>query len=89
MEAAFLLKEFATTYEVTGRNVDGMLREVNRIMDSEQLTMESVHIADADPDLRMVFSVNGDHQQQNVFSLRLHESTSFASVTTLGTTEHE
>jgi putative Mg2+ transporter-C (MgtC) family protein len=89
MEAAFSLKEFGTTYQVTGRNVDGMLREVNRIMDSEQLTMESVHIADADPDFRMVFSVNGEHQQQSVFSLRLHESTAFASVTTLGTTEHE
>ena len=89
MEAAFSLKEFGTTYEVTGRNVDGMLREVNRIIDSEQLTMESVHIADAEPDFRLVFSVNGEHQQQAVFSIRLHESTSFASVTTLGTTEHE
>ncbi len=89
MEAAFSLKEFGTTYEVTGRNVDAMLREVNRIIDSEQLTMESVHIADADPDFRLVFAVIGEHPQQKVFSIRLHESTSFASVTTLGTTEHE
>jgi len=89
MEAAFSLKEFATSYEVTGRNVDGMLREVNRILESEQLTMHSVHIANADPDFRMVFSVDGEREQQGVFSIRLHESTAFATVSTLGSTEHE
>jgi|SRR5580658_218319 putative Mg2+ transporter-C (MgtC) family protein len=89
MEHAFSLKAFVTTYEVTGRNVDGMLREVNRILDAEQLIMHSVHIANADPDFRMVFSVDGEGDQQNVFSIRLHESTAFAVVTTLGTTEHE
>jgi putative Mg2+ transporter-C (MgtC) family protein len=89
MEATFSLKNFVTTYEVTGRNVDGMLREVNRILDSEQLMMHSVHIANADPDFRMVFSVDGERSEQNVFSVRLHESSSFATVSTLGTTEHE
>jgi hypothetical protein len=89
MEAAFSLKSFGTTYQVTGRNVDGMLREVNRVLESEQLTMHSVHIADADPDFRIVFSADGELEQQRVFSLRLHESTAFATVTTLGTTEHE
>jgi putative Mg2+ transporter-C (MgtC) family protein len=89
MEAVFALKAFVTTYEVTGRNVDGMLREVNRLLDSEQLTMHSVHIANADPDFRMVFSVDSEHDEQSVFSIRLHESTAFASVTSLGSTEHE
>ncbi|HMD17879.1 MAG TPA: MgtC/SapB family protein [Terriglobales bacterium] len=89
MEVTFSLKMFATSYEVTGRNVDGMLREVNRILDSEQLTMHSVHIADADPDFRMVFSVDGEREQQSIFSIRLHESTAFATVTTVGTSEHE
>ncbi len=89
MEAKFSLKSFSITYEVTSRNVDGMLREVNRILDSEQLTMHSVHIANADPDFRMVFAVEGERDEQNVFSVRLHESTAFAVVTTLGTVEHE
>src|SRR5208282_4079893 len=89
MEVRFSLKMFATSYEVTGRNVDGMLREVNRILDAEQLTMHSVHIADADPDFRMVLSVDGEREQLNVFSIRLHESNAFATVTTLGTSEHE
>ena len=64
MEVTFSLKAFSTTYEVTGRNVDGMLREINRTLDAEQLTMHSVHIANADPDFRMVFSVDGEHDQQ-------------------------
>jgi putative Mg2+ transporter-C (MgtC) family protein len=89
MEAAFSLKSFVTTYEVTGRNVDAMLQEVNRLLDSERLTMHSVQIANADPDFRMVFSLDCEHEQQSVFSIRLHQSTTFATVTSLGTTEHE
>ncbi len=56
LEHTFALKSLIITYEVTGRNVDGMLREVNRILDTEQLTMQSVHIASAAPDFRMVFA---------------------------------
>jgi putative Mg2+ transporter-C (MgtC) family protein len=89
MEATFSLKTFTSTYEVTGRNVDGMLREVNRLLESEQLAMQSVHIADADPNFRLVFSVDCEREQQSVFSIRLHESNAFASVTSLGITEHE
>jgi len=89
MESMFSLKAFVTTYEVTGRNVDGMLQEVNRVLDSEQLAMHSVHIAHADPDFRMVFSLDGEQDQQNIVSLRLHESAAFATVATLGTTERE
>jgi len=89
MEAAFLLKSFITTYEVTGRNVDAMLREVNRLLDAERLTMQSVHIASGDPDSRMVFAVDCEREQQSVLSIRLHESNVFGSVTSLGITEHE
>jgi putative Mg2+ transporter-C (MgtC) family protein len=89
MEHAFSLKSLITTYEVTGRNVDGMLREVNRLLDAEQLTMHSVHIASADPDFRMVFAVDCEREQQSVFSIRLHESTAFGSVRAVGVTEHE
>jgi putative Mg2+ transporter-C (MgtC) family protein len=89
LEAVFFLKSFITTYEVTGRNVYAMLREVNRLLDSEQLTMQSVHVANAGPDHRMVFSVDCEREQQNVFSIRLHESNVFGSITSLGITEHE
>ena len=89
MEAAFFLKSFITTYEVTGRHVDAMLRELNSLLDSEQLTMQGVHVAPAGPEFRLVFSVDCERDQQNVLSIRLHESNVFASVTSLGITEHE
>jgi hypothetical protein len=62
---------------------------VNRLLDTEQLSMQSVHIANADPDFRLVFSVNCEHEQQRVLSIRLHESNAFATVTSLGAVEHE
>jgi putative Mg2+ transporter-C (MgtC) family protein len=89
MEHTFSLKSLITTYEVTGHNVDGMLREVNRLLDAEQLTMQSVHITSVDQDFRLVFSVDCEHEQQSAFSIRLHESNAFASVKALGVTEHE
>jgi putative Mg2+ transporter-C (MgtC) family protein len=89
LERAYELRTILTTYEVTGRNVDSMLREVNRILDEEKLTMHSVHLASADPNFRMVFAVDCEREEQNTFSLRLHESNVFAAVTALGTTEHE
>jgi putative Mg2+ transporter-C (MgtC) family protein len=89
LERAYELRTIVTTYEVTGRNVDSMLREMNRILDGEKLTMQSVHLASADPDFRIVFAVDCERDEQNVFSVRLHESNVFASVNTLGTTEHE
>lgn len=89
MEAAFLLAPVITTYEVMGRNVDEMLKELNRILDTEQLTMHSVHIASGEPNSRMVFAVDCESEQQRMFSIRLHESTVFGSVASLGITEHE
>jgi putative Mg2+ transporter-C (MgtC) family protein len=89
MEATFALKSFDATYQVTGRSVDGMVCEVNRLIDTEQLTMQSIHVASAGPDFRIVFAVNCENQQEKEFSIRLHESNAFASVTSLGVTEHE
>jgi putative Mg2+ transporter-C (MgtC) family protein len=89
VEAVFSLKMFAASYQVTGRKVDEMLQEVNRIVETEQVTMHSVHIASAEPDFRIVFSVDCEYEQQRIFSIRLHESPAFAGVTSLGAVEHE
>jgi putative Mg2+ transporter-C (MgtC) family protein len=89
MEAAFSLKSFVTNYEVTGRNVDAMLQEVNRLLDSERLHMHSVHIASGGPEPRMVFAVDCEGEQQTTFSILLHESSAFGTVKALGVTEHE
>jgi len=89
LEGIFSLKTILTTYEVTGRDVDAMLRELNRILESERLSMQSVHMAGADPEIRLVFAVDSERDQQNQFSIRLHESNVFGSVKSLGTAEHE
>ena len=89
LERTFALRTILTTYEVSGHNVDSMLREVNRILDEQKLTMQSVHLASSDPDFRIVFALDCEREEQSVFSLRLHESNVFASVNTLGTTERE
>ncbi len=89
MERAFSLKTIVTTYEVTGRNVDSMLREVNRVLEDEKLSMQRVHLAAGEPESRLVFAVDCEHDEQSVFDIRLHESNVFSSVKTVGTTEHE
>jgi len=89
LEGVYLLKSFLTTYEVTGKNVDSMLREVNRVLDAQQLTMQNVHLGGEEPAFRMVFAVDSEREQQNLLSIRLHESNVFASVAALGSSERE
>jgi putative Mg2+ transporter-C (MgtC) family protein len=89
LEQVFSLKTILTTYEVTGRNVDSMLRELNRLIDDEKLTMQNVHLAAAEPESRLVFAIDAEHEEQNTLSIRLHQSNVFATVVALGATEHE
>ncbi len=89
IESRFALKMFVASFQVTGRSIDGMLREVNRVLESEQVKMQSIHVAEAPPDFRLIFSVNCEHEEGRVLSIRLHESDAFASVTALGAIEHE
>jgi putative Mg2+ transporter-C (MgtC) family protein len=89
LEGIYSLKTILTTYEVTGRDVDSMLRELNRILETEQLSMQSVHMAGEPSAVRLVFTVDAEREQQNLFSIRLHESNVFGIVKSLGTAEHE
>jgi putative Mg2+ transporter-C (MgtC) family protein len=89
IEGMYSLKTILTTYEVTGNNVDSMLRELNGILDVEQLSMQRVHIAGEGPQTRMVFTVDSELERQNFLTIRLHESNVFGTVKSLGTLEHE
>jgi putative Mg2+ transporter-C (MgtC) family protein len=89
MERRLELRTVLHTYEVTGRNVEAMLREVNRILEDARLSMQNVRLASAEGQSRLVFSVDGDREEQDAFSMRLHESNAFGSVQTLGATESE
>lgn len=89
LEGRFGLKTSITTFEVTGANAEAMLRDVNRILEGERLTMHSVHLASMDGQTRLTFSVDCVREQRSDLSLRLHESNVFATVAIVGTTEHE
>jgi putative Mg2+ transporter-C (MgtC) family protein len=89
LETSFALKTVLTSYEVTGRNVEAMLREVNRALEDLKLTMQNVHLASADGQSRLIFGVDCGREERNLLSLRLHESNAFASVSTVGATEPE
>jgi len=89
LEGHFLLRTVLSTYQVTGPNVDSMLRELNRIFDAEKLTMQNLHLATAQPDSRLVFSADCQREEHTALSIRLHESNVFTTVAGLGSTEHE
>jgi len=89
LEAHFLLRTVLSSYQVTGPNVDSMLRELNRILEAERLTIQNVHLATVEPDSRLVFSVDCHREEHTVLSIRLHESDVFTTVSALGSVEHE
>src|SRR5512143_3284368 len=74
LETRFALRTVLETYEVTGHNVEAMLREVNRLLAGEKLTMQNVHLASSDGESRLVFAVDCERDEHESLSLRLHES---------------
>jgi putative Mg2+ transporter-C (MgtC) family protein len=89
IEHNFAIKTVVTTFEATGTSAESMLREVNRILEDKNLTLRSVHLASDDAHVRLAFAVDAGIEDRNLLTLRLHESSVFSSVVTLGSTEHE
>ena len=89
IEGHFELRTVLHTYEVTGRDAEAMLREINRILEDEKLNMQHVHLASGDVGPRLVFGVLSERAEQNLLTLRLHESNVFSAVKDLGIMEHE
>jgi putative Mg2+ transporter-C (MgtC) family protein len=89
LEGHFAWRTVVQNYEVVGRDAESMLRELNRLLEDEKLTMQNVHLASSDGCVRMVFGVVSDRSDQITFPVRLRESNVFNSVQDLGATEHE
>ncbi len=89
LERQFALKSLAITYEVTGKNAENVLDELNRILEAEKLRMQSVRAVSADGHARVVFSVDCDAPEHEALNIRLRESQAFAAVISLGSVEHE
>ncbi len=89
LESRFSLRSLVNTYEVTGRTADAVLQEVSRIVQQQELALQTVTSASGSEGVRMTFAVNGARDDLQAFSLLLHQSSVFAGVLTLGSVEHE
>jgi putative Mg2+ transporter-C (MgtC) family protein len=88
-ERRFALKSEALYYETAGEALEQIIAELNRILESEKLRMQDVHVAGAPGHYRIIFSVDASRQEHQELKLLLEESNVFTSVSTLGATERE
>ena len=89
LEGIFEVKERAVTYEVTGSGTDTILDELNRILEVENLGMQDVHSATIEGRSRLVFTVQCVRSESQALNVRLHQSSVFAAVQSLGSVEPE
>lgn len=89
LEHSLALKHRRFTFEVAGKNTDGVLNELSRILDAEELPMEDMTVVTADGMSRVVFSVKCGIPQCKQLSIHLHESVQFSGVRDVGNTEIE
>ncbi|MGC2197391.1 MAG: MgtC/SapB family protein [Terriglobales bacterium] len=89
LERKFGMRSMQITYEVTGASAEAVLIEANRVLDEAHSTMQNVRIAGAAGHIRVLFSVDGAHEDQDQINILLHQSTVFSSVGSLGAVERE
>jgi putative Mg2+ transporter-C (MgtC) family protein len=84
LERHFERKHVKVNYEVTGPNTEVVLAEIDHILSEKNLGMRDVHAASLDGRSRVVFAVQGLPPHDNTLDLRLHQSSVFLSVQSLG-----
>src|SRR5437868_10858714 len=89
LERKFGMRSMLVTYEVTGVSAETVLVEANRVLDEVHSAMQNVRIAGSPGHVRLLFNVDGPHEDQEQINVLLHQSTVFATVGSLGALEHE
>ncbi|PYX38169.1 MAG: magnesium transporter MgtC [Acidobacteria bacterium] len=89
LERKFGMRSRLVTYEVTGTGAETVLIEANRVLDEARITMQNVRVAGSAGHVRVLFNVDGSHDEQEQVNVLLHQSTVFATVGSLGAVEHE
>jgi putative Mg2+ transporter-C (MgtC) family protein len=89
VESRFSLKSQLVTYEVSGKDPDTIVAELNRVLDVARCQMQSLHLARTDAHTRAVFDVVSSAPDQEELKVLLHQSSIFGHVTTLATQQHE
>lgn len=88
-ERSLSLRFVSIAYEVIGPATESMLRELNRILETRQKTLQNVHAASSDGQSRILFSVEGSQSEQKELEQLLRESSLFTQVKSLGPSERE
>lgn len=89
MEESFNIKLLIKSYEVTGRNIDEISHEVNRILESHHRLMQNVLTGETTEHVRLQFDVEGCSGEQEDLFRQLKASTVFGHATSLGRVERE
>ena len=89
LERKFGMRSMLVTYEVTGASAETVLIEANRVLDQARATMQNVRVAGSAGHVRVLFNVDGSHDEQEQVNVLLHQSTLFTTVGSLGAIEHE
>jgi putative Mg2+ transporter-C (MgtC) family protein len=89
LELTFNLKTLLTSYEVTGKSVEEITQEVNRILERRHRMMQNVLSGNTGRHIRLQFDVAGCNRDQNDLLRELKASTVLGSVACLGPVELE
>jgi putative Mg2+ transporter-C (MgtC) family protein len=89
LERRFGVRSALVTYEVTGASAEAILIESNRTLDEAHACMQNVRVAGEAGHVRVMFTVDGSHEDHQRINLLLHQSTVFSTVGSLGSVEHE
>jgi putative Mg2+ transporter-C (MgtC) family protein len=89
LEQTFNLKTLLTCYEATGKTVEEISQEVNRILERRHRMMQNVMSGNTGQHIRLQFDVAGCNRDQKEFLRELKASTVLGSVTCLGPVELE
>jgi putative Mg2+ transporter-C (MgtC) family protein len=89
MEETFNLKLLMSCYEVTGKSVDEITSELNRILERWHRMMYNVSSGNTGQHVRLQFDVEGCDREQKELLRALNASTILSSVTSLGYVERD
>jgi putative Mg2+ transporter-C (MgtC) family protein len=89
VELTFNLKTLLTSYEVTGKSVEEITQEVNRILEHRHRMMQNVVSGSTGQHVRLQFDVVGCNRDQKELLRELKTSAVLGNVTSLGPVELE
>jgi putative Mg2+ transporter-C (MgtC) family protein len=89
LELTFNLKTLLTSYEVTGKSVEEITQEVNRILEHTHRMMQNIVSGSTSQHVRLQFDVAGCNRDHKELLRELKTSAVLGSVTWLGPVEPE